>query len=87
MPTVSVSIRNEDYDKWRALESPAEFIHNALNPPVDLKDAMSRIEPILDVHIHPKPIKTPKDVIQTLKVSDFGGGAPIPKSFSARKKK
>lgn len=45
MPTVSVSIRNEDYDKWRALESPAEFIHNALKgvpskdePPIFAED-------------------------------------------------
>ena len=31
MPTVSFYLKNEDYDKWRALEKPGEFIHNALN--------------------------------------------------------
>lgn len=31
MPTVPVYIRVEDLDKWKALESKAEFVHNALN--------------------------------------------------------
>lgn len=31
VPTVPVYIRKDDYDKWRAIERPSEFIHNALN--------------------------------------------------------
>ena len=53
MPTVSFYLRNEDYDKWRALKKPGEFIHNALNGLVvagvqeaTLKDAMIPVKPI-----------------------------------------
>jgi hypothetical protein len=31
MPTLSVFIRKEDVDKWKALENKSEFMHNALN--------------------------------------------------------
>ena len=31
MPTVSIYIKNEDWEAWRGLEKPSEFIHNALN--------------------------------------------------------
>ncbi len=31
MPTISLYIREEDYEKWRAIGNPSEFIHNALN--------------------------------------------------------
>ena len=32
MPKVTVYVRNEDLDKWKAVEKKTEFIHNALNP-------------------------------------------------------
>jgi hypothetical protein len=39
MPQVTVYIRNEDIEKWRAIEQKAEFIHDALNSVVkDTKD-------------------------------------------------
>lgn len=31
MPQVTVYIRKDDLDKWRALEKKSEFIHNALD--------------------------------------------------------
>jgi hypothetical protein len=30
MPKVTVYIRNEDYEKWKAIEEKTEFIHGAL---------------------------------------------------------
>jgi hypothetical protein len=31
MPTLSVFIRKDDVDKWKALENKSEFLHNSLN--------------------------------------------------------
>lgn len=31
MPKVSFYLRNEDIDKWKAIEAKTEFIHAALN--------------------------------------------------------
>ena len=31
MPQVTVYIRNEDLDKWKAVEKKTEFMHEALN--------------------------------------------------------
>ena len=31
MPTISVFIRKDDVERWRALDNKSEFIHNALN--------------------------------------------------------
>lgn len=40
MPKVTIWIRVDDLDKWDAIDSKPEFIHNALNPEIDddLKD-------------------------------------------------
>lgn len=32
MPRVTQYIRDEDFDKWKAVPNKSEFIHNALNP-------------------------------------------------------
>lgn len=37
MPRVTQYIRNEDLDKWNALNNKSEFIHNALNPSENIK--------------------------------------------------
>ena len=53
MPTVSFYLRNEDYDKWRKLEKPGEFIHNALNSPKTIAEAMAT----MDKHKNPTSFK------------------------------
>lgn len=66
MPTVSVSIRNEDYDKWRKLDSPAEFIHNALNElPTTTK------VPAVDTLTSDAPLKAVP--LSTLEPGEFDG--------------
>ena len=31
MPSVMIYVKQQDYDKWLAIEKKSEFIHNALN--------------------------------------------------------
>lgn len=103
MPTVSVSIRNEDYDKWRELKSPAEFIHNALKDDKPTADTKSQpaSEAFKDASINQgmEGIKTLVHesnaiigrIIKTpedaVKALSERDYKPIPKSLSARKKK
>lgn len=72
MPTVSVYVKNEDWEKWRALQKPSEFIHNALNRAVlehvaGIKET-GLTEKMLDDTLKSledkgiKPIKTPKGI-------------------------
>lgn len=42
MPTVSVYIKKEDWNKWVAIKKPSEFIHNALN----IRDAYKAMTPV-----------------------------------------
>lgn len=91
MPTVSFYLKNEDYDKWRSLEKPGEFIHNALSAKSFIAPNIIPDYPEFDVinpqtgqaRVMEKAIKTPKD-ISLLNREDR---QPISKSFSARKKK
>lgn len=46
MPTVSVYIKNDDWEAWRKLEKPSEFIHNALNRSVRSDPGFKRIEKV-----------------------------------------
>lgn len=32
MPKVTVYVRKDDYESWKAIEEKTEFIHRALNP-------------------------------------------------------
>lgn len=81
MPTVSVYIKNEDWEKWSALEKPSEFIHNALNPELDsmIGSTQAHIEKyggVPDIS-KGKPIKTPEQfdsLVQHLKTE--GGTLP-----------
>lgn len=61
MPTVSVSIRNEDYDKWRALKSPAEFVHIALQY-IPMMDETEKLKEF-DKHPELKPELSGLDMI------------------------
>lgn len=59
MPTVSFYLRNEDYDKWRAVEKPGEFIHNALNSKENPQREIESQELM-------KPIKAQEDIIEAI---------------------
>lgn len=73
MPTVSIYISNEDYDKFRAIEKKSEFIHNALNQDEgysiqDFKDKkpqadIKALSGISDTSVG--PIKTKEDAINS----------------------
>lgn len=102
MPTVSIYIRKDDYSKYLSIYNPSEFIHNALNQewefdtkePMVLKDVL--VKPIktrteIVREIGEKIIK-PQAEIDEINAKQLIGKAnaerqPIPKSFSARKKK
>lgn len=98
MPLVNTWIKNEDWDKYYKLASTkqwGEFIHNALNGNV-LAESHGDHQTVEehDKNLH-KYIKTPK-TIADLKVTPMSelsiprsrqNMEPIPKSFSARKKK
>lgn len=90
MPTVSVYIRGEDWEAWRRLEKPSEFIHNALNPPkptleeyrklyLDAGNDPEFVDRLIDglakSSLFNKPIKTP----QTVKPMVSSGWAVNPK--------
>lgn len=67
MPTVSIYVSNEDYDKFRAIEKKSEFIHNALNPDPSYKPPTERphaLEKIGHTELR-KPIKTPDVPFET----------------------
>lgn len=78
----TIHIRREDEDKWKALSNKSEFIHTALNATefVHEKGAMSTAGF--------KSIKTPKmEVPEHHLYVDVADTRPIPKSFTASKKK
>lgn len=63
MPSVQVYIREEDYDKWKAIEKKSEFIHNALKEPDELIStdatkgtAVSTVKPASIPSVFVKPI-------------------------------
>lgn len=37
MPNRTIYIRNEDLDKWQALDNKSEFVHKALNFPGEVR--------------------------------------------------
>jgi hypothetical protein len=71
MPQRSVYIREEDDDKWLALKSKAEFIHNALNPEEGFwaKGLPKENKPIKTPRVpgDPKQVITPNMIIHTPK--------------------
>lgn len=100
MPQITTYIRVGDLDKWKTLENKSEFIHNALNsglPHINIEASDKLPGTIVE------PIKTPEEakmVIENIKENTDGTLSvkdptkpfanfrqPIPKSFSARKKK
>lgn len=58
MPRKNIYIRNEDADRWEAIENKSEFIHNALQPFGTLKTAGAPVE--LKVTGLPDLLKKPK---------------------------
>lgn len=82
MPQKTVYIRDEDLDKWNSVEQKSEFIHQALNntvflDPGQMKKTGWKLGPVL----------APDESSSKPTKMSFEHGAPIPKSFSARKKK
>lgn len=78
----NVYIREEDEAKWKALPNKSEFIHNALNR----TGIMVGDKVVQEIKINkPKPIKTKQDAEKVIEAKGWSG--PIPKTFSARKKK
>lgn len=87
----TIHIRKEDVDKWKDLKNKSEFVHNAL---IAMNDSKILRTPELHKQFDEvtKPIKTPKDVVNILQerrneISAALNNQPVPKSFSARKKK
>lgn len=80
MPTVSVYIKNEDWDAWRALDKPSEFIHNALNGTKVTKidgGPSASYSPVTIKETTPKIIKTPpqaKRAVESLPKDDNWAG-------------
>lgn len=93
MPSVMTYIRQADYDKYAAIiekKGWSEFIHNALNTTDLFKEKFAETNDAVQDSVL-KPIKTPKqfptkddDLDRELRKIAY---PPIPKSFSARKKK
>ena len=44
MPRANIYIREDDWDKWQAIEKKSEFIRNALNTKWDVKDRSVEVE-------------------------------------------
>lgn len=93
----TVYFREEDLDKWEAISNKAEFLHNALNQPPDWEkpDSLAADIAVPEMERINKPTKTPNSPIADTKKLVENGTIrftrqtmePIPKSFSARKKK
>lgn len=95
----TVHIRNEDVEKWKALENKSEFVHNALSGNAldayikaggdpefvisskkDLESQFGTKPKKLDLNrMADEVLRHDAKKIQTME--------PVPKSFSARKKK
>lgn len=76
MPRVNIFIRDEDWIKWQAIESKPDWLHE------HLEKIEVAFQPITKVTLLRKVKHSNKPVV----VNDNFSG-PIPKSFSARRKK
>lgn len=69
MPQVTVYIRNDDMEKWRAVSQKTEFIHNALNPIVLKHRELGKgLRPEREV---------PIDILKQGAGGRYGGDSPI----------
>lgn len=95
MPNVTVYIRKGDLDKWKALPNKAAWISRNLTMPKQSAVESRMLEPNERLRYAPSeriPIITSpkhKEALEGFNKTTpiFEHGSPIPKSFSARKKK